>query len=246
MSTRWLGAIPAVALVAIATWETCATRRDAASVPDQYAWARAEDAVRAGFQPGDLVVFAPRWIDPVGRLHLGDLLPVDVAARMDADRFGRIWEVSIRGARAPETAGLDPTVDVPDEVTVRRYDRKPVTVITDLRGEESRPRLPRTLDEVGFDPHDCLEIAPKQRATFSNVNVGSTLVGYAGIPDIFDRRDNREPGTLTVEVDGKTATATAGVDDGWVRFEVATTPGVATITVSATGRKLCWAAEARE
>src|SRR6185436_16136692 len=80
-----------------------------------------------GFRPGeDLIVFAPDWIDPVGRLHLGDLISIDDAARMDAARYRRIWELSIRGARSPETSGLSPA-ESRDEggVRVRRYDRGP-------------------------------------------------------------------------------------------------------------------------
>jgi hypothetical protein len=56
----------------------------------------------AGHQPGNLIVFAPRWNDPVGRLHLGDLIPVEMAGRLDGERYGRIWELDIRSARAPD------------------------------------------------------------------------------------------------------------------------------------------------
>jgi len=90
----------------VAVWETCATPRDAAALPTDKTWQAAAQVVRAGYEPGDLIVFAPAWIDPMGRMQLGDLIPVDMAARMDGARFGRIWEISIRGAHAPETAGL--------------------------------------------------------------------------------------------------------------------------------------------
>ena len=66
-------------------------------------WDAAAAEVRAGFQPGDLIVFAPAWSDAVGRLHLGDLIPPEMAARADESGYRRVWEVSIRGARAPET-----------------------------------------------------------------------------------------------------------------------------------------------
>src|SRR5437870_13517130 len=59
-------------------------------------WSAAAAEVRAGFQPGDLIVFAPAWTDQVGRFHLGDLIPPEMAARPDADRYQRIWELSIR------------------------------------------------------------------------------------------------------------------------------------------------------
>jgi len=68
-------------------------------------WRAAAAEVRGGFRPGDLVVAAPAWADQLMRLELGDLVPMSVAGRMDAGRFGRVWEVSQRGARAPETEG---------------------------------------------------------------------------------------------------------------------------------------------
>src|SRR5690606_23835439 len=99
-----IAVVPALLLAVLAAWAVCATPRTAASTPTDRAWAKAAERVRAEHRPGDLLVFAPSWIEPVGRLHLGDLIPVDMAARMDAARYGRITEVSVRGERAPETA----------------------------------------------------------------------------------------------------------------------------------------------
>ncbi len=66
----WL-AIPAALLVLVALWEIVATLRAPASVPDDDAWTEAARVVRTQMQAGDLIVFAPDWVDPVGRLHLG-------------------------------------------------------------------------------------------------------------------------------------------------------------------------------
>lgn len=260
---RPVAAIPAVLLVVVALWEIAATRCSATSVPGDDAWAGAAAEVRAGFQPGDLIVFAPDWVDPVGRMHLGDLIPIDVAARMDAAKFGRIWEVSIRGAHAFETFGLDPVEAAShDGVTVRRYERAAAIVLADVRdrlagilttGGGRGPSL--ELAEVGFAPHRCIQIVPNAghpaRITFPQLPLGSELVGYVGLADVFTRRDIRVPGTLAVEIGGTTVTqVSAGVDDGWVRFAVPTTPGPADVTFVASsegqGRQLCFAAEARE
>ena len=121
-----IAAAPALLLIAIAGWEVCAARRDATAVPaaDGAAWRAAAAEVRAGYRPGDLIVFAPDWIDPVGRMQLGDLIPIEVAARMDAARYGRIWEVAIRGARSPDTAGLEPVAV--DDAGGPVADRRPV------------------------------------------------------------------------------------------------------------------------
>lgn len=260
---RPVAALPAVLLVVVALWEVVATRRDATSVPGDAAWDAASAEVRAGFHAGDLIVFAPDWVDPTGRLHLGDLIPVDVAGRMDAARFGRIWELSIRGAHHPDTEGLDPvSSETHDGVTVRRFERTPAIVLADVRdrmtgivtsGGGIGPSL--ELAEVGFEPHRCIQITPTpgqaSRITFPDVPLGAELVGYVGLADVFTRRDLRAPGKLEVEIAGKVvASVSPGVDDGWVRFAVPTTPGPAPVTFIASAdapqRQICFAAEARE
>jgi hypothetical protein len=259
---RWLAAVPALLLAAVAVWETVATRLDATGVPDDAAWARAEQVVRAQYRPGDLIVFAPGWVDPVGRLHLGDLISLADAGRMDAADYARIWELSIRGAHAPETTDLAAAFEDAGDVTVRRYEQAPAHVVADVRrhvDEATPPHLAvDAFTEVGFAPHDCVVITARPgaatRVTFPHLPLGRTLVGYVGIPDVFERRDYRDPGTLSVEIGGTVvATATAGVDDGWVRFEAATAPGAADVAFVAatTGRadqrrRLCFAAEARQ
>lgn len=259
---RPVAAVPAILLVLVAVWEIAATRCDAQAVPDDAAWADAASVVRADFRPGDLIVFAPEWADPIGRLHLGDLIPIDTAARMDAARFGRIWEVSIRGAHHADVAGLDPVAEESrGGVHVARYERAPAVVLSDIRdklgtvqsqGGGRGPTL--ELAEVGFAPHRCLQIVPGARTparmTFPQLALGSELVGYVGIADVFTRRDVRVPARLDVEIGGRVvASATAGVDDGWVRFSAPTTPGVADVTfiasADAPNRQICFAAEAR-
>jgi hypothetical protein len=89
------------------------------------------------------------------------------------------------------------------------------------------------------------------RIGFPGLPLGRELVGYAGIADVFTRRDVRSPGRLDVEIAGKVvASVTAGVDDGWVRFAAPTTPGAADVVfvarASDAGRRICFAAEARQ
>jgi hypothetical protein len=266
---RWrlaLAVAPAALLIALAAWEVWATAAAPRGVPDDAAWARAAAAVRARHRDGELIVFAPPWVDPVGRMHLGDLISVDMAARMDGARFGAIVEVAIRGARAPEAAALTATATEDfDGVVVRWFSRAPAVVVADVRerlagikvtGAVARgPSL--ELAEVGFAPRRCVEVVPQPgqavRVTFPQLPLGGALVGYVGLADVFTRRDVRAPGKLEVEIGGRVvAQATAGVDDGWVRFEAPTTPGAADVTFVATAvgagardRLICFAAEAR-
>jgi len=260
LSISAISALPAILLVVIAVWESCATRRDADSVPDDDAWQRAAAIVRENHRVGDLIVFAPEWIDPVGRLHLGDMISIDMAARMDAARYARIWELSIRGARSPDTAGLEAYKEEEvDGITVRRFERRAVNVLADVRDQLATAkveggRATLELAEVGFAPHRCIQVVPVPgqltRVTFPKLLLGGKLVGYVGLADVFTRRDIRAPGVLAVEIGGITATEVApGVDDGWVRFEVATQPGAADVTfrisADAPQRLVCFAAETR-
>ena len=238
------------------------TPRYAAALPTDRTWEKTGQLVRDGYQAGDLIVFAPDWIDPIGRMHFGDLISVDMAARMDAARFGRIWEISIRGKRSPDTAGLTPTLTREIEgVTVRFYSRTPAVVLADIREQlatakvegPARPTL--EIAEVGFAPHRCVQVVPPAkssvRVTFPAFYLGTRLVGYVGLADVFTRRDVRGPGKLRVEINGReVASVVAGVDDGWVRFEAPTTAGPTDVTFIASAdhpqRLICFAAEARQ
>ena len=267
-----VGVVPALLLLAVASWEIVAAARAGDDVPGDDAWTEASRFVRAGYQPGDLIVFAPSWLDPVGRMHLGDLMTVDDAARMDDARYAVVWEVSIRGAAAPEARGREVSIaGGAGGVRVRRLVREPAVVLTDFverygKGRRSvaiagkpvgQPRV--VLEEVGFAPHRCVRVEPRPdqtvRLTFRDVALGSSLVGYVGLADVFTRRDIRNPGHLEVFVDGESvASARFGVDDGWVRFSADTRPAAsAQVTFAATAvgtkarkRLICFAAEARK
>jgi hypothetical protein len=104
-----LGAALVVSLLAVV--ETTVALVAPSLAPTDADWAAAAAAVRAGFHPGDLIVAAPAWADPILRVQLGDLIPPEVAARMDDDRFARVWEVSQRGAEAPASAAGRVTLD---------------------------------------------------------------------------------------------------------------------------------------
>lgn len=74
--------------------------------PDFDAWRAIAAPVAAMKQPGDLVIIAPAWADPVARRALGDaLMPIRDAARPDESRYAAAIEVGILGQHADELAG---------------------------------------------------------------------------------------------------------------------------------------------
>jgi hypothetical protein len=112
--------------------------------PTDADWRAAAAEVRAGFRPGDLIVAAPAWADPVMRLHLGDLVPIKVAARLDDARYGRVWELGQRGGAAAEAHGARPAfTGRHGAITLRRYDRAPANVSFDFFDQWSRARVVR-------------------------------------------------------------------------------------------------------
>ncbi|HTQ44980.1 MAG TPA: hypothetical protein VMI75_19605 [Polyangiaceae bacterium] len=92
---RWgFAIVPAVGLVELVAH--VAQTRPAANEGD---WAAARAWVAASAKPEDLVAFAPKWIDPVGRMRFGDdIANIEREARPDETRFPRAIEVGIRGA----------------------------------------------------------------------------------------------------------------------------------------------------
>ena len=133
--------------------------------PTDQDWRAAAAEVRAGFRPGDLLVAAPAWADPLLRLHLGDLIPLAVAGRLDAARFSRIWEISQRGARAPETEGVRVAQSsLHGALVLRRYERPAARVSFDF-------------------------VAEWDRAAVSRVVPGGQVSGCSRLPDRFECPD---------------------------------------------------------
>lgn len=125
------------------------------SVSRDAEWKAAARRVREGYRDGDLVVVAPEWAAQVGRLHLGERLqPLEDVARDDTSRFGRLWVLSIRGARAPEEEGarLEGTW-AHGRVTVRRL-RLPAPARVHFDFVRALPRATVTTTREG-QPRPC-------------------------------------------------------------------------------------------
>ncbi len=76
------------------------------SVASDADWKAARQVVEKKLRPEDLLLFAPKWEDPVGRAEMGDgLASLARTARPDESRFPRAVEVSARGKHRPELEG---------------------------------------------------------------------------------------------------------------------------------------------
>lgn len=74
--------------------------------PTPEEWEKARPVVHEAYQPGDVVVVAPRWAEPIARWKFGgEVFPVREVARPDVSRYARAIEVSSLGARSPELEG---------------------------------------------------------------------------------------------------------------------------------------------
>jgi len=171
--------------------------------PTDADWVAAARVVREAWKPGDLIVAAPDFADPLLRQQLGDLLPQPVVGRMDAARFGRIWEISQRGARAEDCKGLTAAQETKrGALTVKRFDRKAAEVTYDFfahwrdgqvfyrapDGREVPCVLQATLHQcfegnVSLRPQ-LLEIDTRPRAGLSTAPpaVGTTVLEYRQVP----------------------------------------------------------------
>ncbi len=72
-------------------------------------WRAAAAGMRAERKPGEPVLFAPLWVDPVGRSVTAGDVELELLLLSDVDRHPRVWELSVRGARHPWLAALTPT-----------------------------------------------------------------------------------------------------------------------------------------
>jgi hypothetical protein len=126
-----LAALAAISLLALV--ETVSAIVAPYRAPTDADWRAAARDIRAGFRAGDLIIAAPAWADPILRVHLGDLIPVEVAGRLDDERFARVWEVSQRGARADAAArGTVTELHRHGALTVRRVERPAAVVSYDF------------------------------------------------------------------------------------------------------------------
>lgn len=246
--------LAAAGLLLVAVWEIAVLARARRSEPSPEDWQAAAAAIPSTLGTDGLIVFAPRWLDPVGRLWLGDRISLAQAARMDAVRYREVWEVSTRGGSAAEVRG-QPAVSEQyfGPIRVRRFVRDAPEVTWDLAAASK-------ICEVDFEPRRgvVFELGheyAQPRRVFRQVTLGTELQLYAGLAGYQTRADNRSTAVVQAMVDGReVARGFVGNESGWVALPAAaTTPGAHDVEIiarvqDASGRihlAVCVAAESR-
>lgn len=100
--------------------------------PDFAEWEALRAPLAAKKQPGELIVTAPRFIDPLVRAGLGDeLMPLRDVARPDPSRYATALEISLFGERAEELRDWrEREREAHGQVTVRRLENPSPAKIT--------------------------------------------------------------------------------------------------------------------
>ncbi len=195
----------------IAIFEIIAQGRVQLDVPAAADWEAAARRVAAEKGDHDLVVIAPRWATQ-GRTPLRGLISERDFGRFDTRSYDRLFEVSVNGARSPETERLTPEETHRfGNLVLRRY-RLPtrhrvVYDFLDHVGEAAFSKGPLTKGLVidhAFLPRRVLKVPLKPRRSrlvFNEVPLDGVLYGY-GVIGVKDYRasDYDEGGPVEVTI----------------------------------------------
>src|SRR5439155_528585 len=161
--------------------------------------------------------------DPIMRMHLGDLIPIATAGRMDDARFGRVWEISQRGARAPKTrAGMVALQRKHGALTVRRIERPAAAVTYDFLARFNEARVSRLERQRPGAPLPC----PWQGDRFQCPQIGFNFVKRQTVEVDTALREGllaQPVGGATVVVEfpavtlGREIAIGTGLSDVWMR-----------------------------
>lgn len=128
-----------VLVAAVAAFELLAHPVIQAAIPRDGSWEDAAAFVRASFEPGDRIVAAPDWADPLVRSELGDLSSLRVAALPDLSGVERVWELAIHGATSRDEA---PALERDfGDVRVRMWSVKSPKILYDFVEEIEHARV---------------------------------------------------------------------------------------------------------
>lgn len=106
-AARRLPLIVVAVVLLLGAVEVGATIVQHLAVPAAADWRAAAARLATTRRPDEPVLFAPLWVEPIGRSHVRDI-DLELLLLSDVDRYRRVFEVSTRGARHPWLAGEKP------------------------------------------------------------------------------------------------------------------------------------------
>jgi hypothetical protein len=139
-------------LFALVVWETAALLLQHLRAPQERHFQSAAEKLRQARRPDEPLLFAPLWMDPLGRQRLGDGLDLELLLLSDVDRFPRVWQASLRGAHHPWLEGLAPSESWSfGPLTLALFQKPAQEVLFDFTRQIRRARV----DRVGDHPARC-------------------------------------------------------------------------------------------
>ncbi len=127
------GRVLLILVIALAFTEVLGHFIELSRVPTSADYSAAFAYIRREWRQGDAISSAPLWNDPNVRAAAGDLIDDRMAGRSDLDAYARLWQVSIRGARADDAPHQAPTLARAfGEIRVERWELPPPRVIYDF------------------------------------------------------------------------------------------------------------------
>ncbi len=183
------GRVLLVLVAALAFTEVLGHFLEVSRVPTTADYTAAFALIRSEWRDGDAIASAPRWNDPNVRAGAGELIDDRMAGRSDLAAYARLWEVSIRGARAD-----DAPHEAPDfarsfgEVRVERWNLPTPTVLYDFTDHVAEAEAFR----IDGDGHEtsCREIDARGPAP------GGLPAGPQTTPHHFECGSYSEPWLL--------------------------------------------------
>jgi hypothetical protein len=178
-ASRRLALLLLGAVLALCAWEVGATLRQHLGAPTDADFRAAAEKLRPQHRPDEPILFAPHWMDPLGRRFFGELVPFELLLLSDVDRYPRVWLVSVRGHRHPWLGDLRPKKSFEvGPVRVELYEKPADEVLYDFTRSWDRARVERVGDQVVSCPRQGDRFACDPRAGWNSVKSQLAEVGH--------------------------------------------------------------------
>jgi hypothetical protein len=203
-------------LLGLCGWETGATLIQHYGAPRAKDWQSAAAKLRTLRQRGEPLLFAPHWVDPLGRQAAGDQVDLELLLLSDVDRFSRVWQMSVRGANHPLLKDLAPAERLRfGAVTVSRFDKPAEEVLLDFTRSVRRATVERAGERVVRCPWEKTRFACDPVERWNWVGPHLAEVGHRPYRCIYAHPADRQVMRITYSAVplGNTLVVYTGIDD---------------------------------